>query len=177
MSTESMSSVAAPASYRLISSRSASIDSKRSSWFCMSSAERAAAGSKSSRLSYSRSAAMRTVVSGVRSSWETSDTNCRWTWESSSNWWIFSARLEAISLKEVARRARSSSPRTFSRSDSLPAARRSAAWRVSRTGVTTCRVTSEATAASRSTSVTPTTISHRWTMVRVYTSSVSGKKW
>ena len=109
--TSSRSSTAAPASNRLISSRSASSVSNRSSSVCSSSAERAVAGSKSPRASCSTSPAIRTVVSGVRSSWETSETNRRWTRLSSSSWRIWRCRLVAIWLNDVASRARSSSPR------------------------------------------------------------------
>ena len=58
------------------------------------------------------SLAIRTVVIGVRSSWETSETNRRCSRLSSSSWRICFCRLEAIWLNEVARRARSSSPVT-----------------------------------------------------------------
>ena len=67
-SATSVLSTAAPASKREISSRSVSSASKRSSSVCNSSADRAATGSKSSRASCSTSAAIRTVVSGVRNS-------------------------------------------------------------------------------------------------------------
>ncbi len=91
--TSSRSSTAAPASNLLISSRSESSSSKRSSSFCSSSAARAVGGSKRSRASCSTSPAIRTVVSGVRSSWETSETNRRCTRESSSSWriWLLQA--------------------------------------------------------------------------------------
>ncbi len=62
-----------------------SSSSKRSSSADSSSVLRAASGSKSSRCPYRTSAAIRTVVSGVRSSWETSETNCCCTWERSSS--------------------------------------------------------------------------------------------
>ncbi len=69
---------------RLISNRSLSSDSKRSSWAWSNSADRATSGLKSARASCSTSEAIRTVVSGVRSSWDTSETKRRWRRESSS---------------------------------------------------------------------------------------------
>ena len=86
MSVGSTSSTAAPASNRLISSRSVSSASNRSSSSCSSSADRATAGSKSERESWMRSPAIRIVVSGVRSSCETSETNRCCTRERSSSW-------------------------------------------------------------------------------------------
>ena len=86
------------------------------------------------------------MVSGVRSSWETSETKRRCTRLSSSSWRIWRCRLVAIWLNDVASRARSSSPVTRIRSWSWPAASRSATRRASRTGVTTCRVTSQVSA-------------------------------
>ena len=101
-STSSRSSAAAPASNRLISSRSASSSSNRLSSFCSSSTERLVIGSNSSRVSCSRSAAIRTVVSGVRSSCETSETKRRCNRDSSSSRRICCCRLLAILLKETA---------------------------------------------------------------------------
>ncbi len=119
-STRSASKVAAPASYLLISSRSTSSDSNRSSWLCSSSADRAAAWSRSSRDSNSRSAAILMVASGVRSSCDTSETNCRCTLDSSSSSRSWRCRLAAISLNEVASAARSSTPSTRMRSVQVP---------------------------------------------------------
>ena len=147
--TSSRSRTAAPASKRLISSRSASSISKRSSSFWSSSAARAVGGSNRSRASCSTSPAIRTVVSGVRSSCDTSETNRRCTRESSSSWRICFCRLAAIWLNDVPSRAMSSSPRTCIRSSSRPDASRSATRRASRTGVTTCRVTSQVSAADQ----------------------------
>ncbi|OLT33773.1 hypothetical protein BJF79_07650 [Actinomadura sp. CNU-125] len=113
------------------------------------------------------SAAMRMVVSGVRSSCETSETNWRCTCDRSSSSRIFSWRFSAISLNERARRARSSSPRTRMRSSSRPAARRWAPCAASRTGMTTWRVTREAIAARRRTRTIPTPTRERSTVVRV----------
>ena len=48
---------------------------------------------EAARASCSTSPAIRTVVSGVRSSWETSETNRRWTRLSSSSWRIWRCRL------------------------------------------------------------------------------------
>ena len=73
----STSSTAAPASNRLISSRSASSASNRSSSLQQLGAAPQRRVELSSRGSCSTSAAIRTVVSGVRSSWETSETNRR----------------------------------------------------------------------------------------------------
>ena len=150
-SVGSASSSAAPASYRLISSRSASSASNRSSWACRISALRSTAGSNPFRASCRTSAAIRTVVSGVRSSCDTSETNRRCTRDRSSSWRIWRCRLVAIRLNDAASRARSSSPRTRIRSSSRPAESRSAIRAAIRTGVTTCRVTSQAMPPTRST--------------------------
>ncbi len=177
ISAGSASRIAAPASKRLISSRSASRDSNRSSWFCSSSAERSAAGSpKSSRDSYSRSAAIRTVVSGVRSSCETSETKRRWTRESSSSWRIWVCRADPIRLKDSASRAMSSVPETFIRSSSRPSASRSEISAAMRTGVTTCRTTSQEIAPSSSTTNRPAVASVLVTRLRVFDSSVNGNR-
>ena len=98
-SVGSVSRTAAPASYRLISSRSASSASNRSSWVCRISALRSIAGSNSARASCRTSAAIRTVVSGVRSSCETSETKRRCTRERSSSWRICRCRLVAICVE------------------------------------------------------------------------------
>ena len=152
MSTSSASRVAAPASNLLISSRSTSSDSNRSSWLCSSSTDRPPAASSSARASKSRSAAILMVDSGVRSSCETSETNCRCTLDSSSSSRSLPCRLAAISLNDVASAARSSTPCTCIRSPRCPADTRWAAWAACRTGSTTHRVTSDAIAASSTTS-------------------------
>ena len=122
------------------------------------------------------SLAIRTVVSGVRSSCDTSETNRRCTRLSSSSWRICFWRLEAIWLNDVASRARSSSPRTRSRSWSWPAASRSATRRAIRTGVTTCRVTSQVSPAT-STSSTPAAVARaRVTRLSVSCSSSRGNR-
>ena len=95
----STSSAAAPASKRLISSRSASSASNRSSSPASSSAERATEGSKPTRDSWMRSTAIRIVVSGVRSSCETSETNRCCTADSPSSWRIWDWRLSAIAVE------------------------------------------------------------------------------
>ena len=143
-STSSISSTAAPASKRLISSRSTSsaLEPVELGLQQLRGAGRWPGRSRA-RASWSTSPAIRTVVSGVRSSWETSATNRRCTRDSSSSCRIWRCRLVAIWLKDVASRARSSSPETRSRSCSWPAASRSATRRAIRTGVTTCRVTSQ----------------------------------
>ncbi len=84
-SVASTSSAAAPASKRLISSKSDNSDSNRSTSLCNSSAERETDGSKSCRDSWIRSPAIRIVVNGVRSSWDTSETNRCCTRERSSS--------------------------------------------------------------------------------------------
>src|SRR6202044_3518695 len=104
--------------------------------------------SRSARDSNSKSAAILMVASGVRSSCDTSETNCRWTLDSSSSSRSLPCRLDAISLNEVASAARSSTPSTRMRSSRCPADSRWAAWAACRTGSTTQRVTSDAIAAS-----------------------------
>ena len=79
---------------------------------------------------------MRTVVSGVRSSWLTSEVNRRCSAPNSSSWRICDWMLAAISLYDSASRATSSSPWTGIRSSRWPSANRSAtsaAWRTGRT--------------------------------------------
>ena len=172
----SSSRTAAPASNRLISSRSASRFSNLSSSSCNSSAARAVTGSKLARASCSTSPAIRTVVSGVRSSWETSETKVRCTRESSTSLRICDCSASAIWLNEVARRAMSSSPETCIRSSSRPDAIRSATRRASRTGVITCRVTSSATPATSRSSSTPAVSSTRRRSSSVCCSSSIGKR-
>ena len=77
----------------------------------------------------STSAAIRTVVSGVRSSWLTSEVNRRCSAPNSSSWRIWRWMLSAISLYDSASRATSSSPRTGIRSSRCPSANRSATSR------------------------------------------------
>ena len=86
MSTGSIASSATPASRRLISSRSPSSDSNRSSSSTSSCDDRRAIGSRSSAWAWRTSAAIRTVVSGVRSSWLTSEVNRRCSAPNSSSW-------------------------------------------------------------------------------------------
>jgi hypothetical protein len=73
-------------------------------------AARAVVGSKESRWSLSMSLARRMVVSGVRSSWETSETKRCCTSESSASSLIWASMLSAIALNERPRIANSSSP-------------------------------------------------------------------
>ena len=94
-------------------------------------------GVEAGRESWMRSAAIRMVVSGVRSSCETSETNRCWTRDSPSSWRIWVCRLSAISLNDFASRARSSSPRARIRSLSRPEDSRSATTAARRTGLTT----------------------------------------
>src|SRR5690606_5486740 len=115
----SLESSATPASSREISSRSASRASKRSSSSTSSSVERDRPGGNSSREACSTSAAIRTVVSGVRSSWETSEVNRRCSCPNSSSWVICCLRLSAISLNDSASLATSSSTITDRKSTRL----------------------------------------------------------
>ena len=80
---------------------------------------------------------MRTVVSGVRSSCDTSDVNWRCRSPYSSSWRICSDSDSAILLKLTAKRAISSSPSTAIRSRRCPAANRSAIRDADRTGAVT----------------------------------------
>ena len=173
-STSSASRVAAPASNRLISSRSTSSDSNRSSWLCSSSTDRPAAASSSARTSKSRSAAILMVDSGVLSSCDTSETNCRCTLDRSSSSRSLPCRLAAISLNDVARAARSSTPCTCIRSPRCPADTRWAASAACRTGSTTHRVTSEAIAASSTMTARATPTRTRCTSIKVACCWVNG---
>ena len=116
------------------------------------------------------------VVSGVRSSCETSDTNWRCTCDRSSSSASFSCRLAAISLNDLASAASSSMPRTSIRSLSAPAASFRAPWEASRTGITTQRVTSQAMAASKNTTATPTSNRVRCMLAMLCCSATRGKK-
>jgi hypothetical protein len=141
--TSSTSRTAAPASKRLISSRSAS--SPRTGRARSAAARRRARspGRSRARASCSTSPAIRTVVSGVRSSWETSETNRRCT------------RRELLELADLALQVgghlverRGQAGEVVLAPDpqpllELPAASRSATRRASRIGVTTWRVTSQ----------------------------------
>ena len=100
------------------------------------------------------SPAIRMVVSGVRSSCDTSETNRRCSVDSSSMRWIWSWRLSAISLNERASVAISSSPFSGIRSDRCPSASRSATSAARRTGRTVCRVTSQVMLPSSTTRAT-----------------------
>ncbi len=70
----------------------------------------------------------------------------------------------------------SSSPVTFMRSWSRPADSRSAIPAAIRTGVTTCRTTSQAMAPSRTTTKSPAVASVPLTRLRDFSSCVSGKR-
>ena len=70
----------------------------------------------------------------------------------------------------------SSSPVTFIRSCSRPAASRSAIPAAIRTGVTTCRTTSQAMAPSRTTTNSPAVASVPLTRLSDFSSWVSGKR-
>ena len=101
--------------------------------------------------------AIRIVVSGVRSSCETSEVNRCCSRDSFSSRRICCCRLLAMSLKDSPSSAMSSSPDTAIRWARSPAASRSAVWAATRTGRTTWRVTSAAIAATSSTSARPAT--------------------
>ena len=155
MSTRSAVRSATPASSLLISSRSASSASNRSSSVTSSSELRRSAGSSWSLEACRTSAAIRTVVSGVRSSWLTSEVNRRCSAPNSSSWRIWVWMLPAISLYDSASRATSSLPCTGMRSSRCPSANRSAISAACRTGRTTCRVTRLAIPASSRSSTSP----------------------
>jgi hypothetical protein len=120
-----------------------------------SSAERAVCGSNRSRAWNSTLLAICTVVSGVRSSCETSDTNRCCSRDRFSSRRIWLCKLAAIWLNDVLRRAMSSSPLTCMRCSRLPDAYRSAIRRASRTGFSTWRDTSHATPPTISTIARP----------------------
>ena len=110
------------------------------------------------------SLAIRMVVSGVRSSCDTSETNRRCMADSSSMRRIWSWRLSAISLKERARLAISSVPRAPGmRSDRWPSARRSATVAARVTGVTVCRAMVQVTTPSSASIPNPPASSTRCT--------------
>ena len=175
-SVGSASSTAKPASNRLISSRSVSRSSNRFSSACNSSALRPTEGGKVDRELKIRSAAMRTVVNGVRSSCDTSEVNRRCSRDISSSRMICRCRFCAIWLKEAASSARSSSPCTSIRWSSSPADSRCAVRAASRTGRTTSRVVSAASTASSSTSATPVAMTVVCTRSASVCSAVSGNR-
>ena len=120
------------------------------------------------------SAAMRTVVSGVRSSWDTSEVNWRCKLPYSCSWWICLENDSAIELKLMARRAISSSPSTTIRSLRWPEANRSAMRLAERTGMVTCCVRSHMMPTSRTTSTTPPNAAIPRMSASVDSSAVSG---
>ena len=95
--------------------------------------------------------------------------------ESPSSWVICRCRLSAIALKLVARRARSSSPRTIIRSSSCPSASRWAVPAARRTGSTTSRVTSTPMPTTNSVSATPLMTTVLRISERLSSSWASGK--
>ena len=107
---------ATPASWREISSKSASNSSKRSSSLDIKREARCAPYGRLSLSASIMSAAMRTVVNGVRSSWETSEVNCRCKSPYSSSCAIWEESLSAMLLKDAAKRPISSSLSTAMRS-------------------------------------------------------------
>ncbi len=117
-----------------------------------------------------RSAAIRTVVSGVRSSCDTSETKRRCTRESSSSCRICACSALAIRLNDSPSRAMSSVPVTFIRSSRCPAASRSEIPAAIRTGVTTWRTTSQAMPPIMITTNTPAVASVPVTRPRVLVS-------
>ena len=175
MSMGSALSSAIPASYRLISSRSASSDSNRSSSSTISSVALARCGGKSSRPACSTSAAIRTVVSGVRSSCETSEVNRRCSLPNSSSCRICTRIASAIPLNELASVVSSIGPLTGIRSARSPAASLRALDAARRTGRTTCEATSAEISVSARASTMPPTSRVRWTTCTVPCSPASGK--
>ena len=154
----SVVSVTEPASYRLISSRSASSRSNRSVCVCSSSTVRDVGPGKSSRWPYSTSPASRIVVSGVRSSCDTSETNRCCMTDSSASSRMRACRLSAMPLKDAASVASSSSPLSGIRTPRSPAARRRLVAAVARIGSMTPRTTTSVMALSRASSAAaPTT--------------------
>ena len=140
-SVSSTDSWTCPESMREMARRSSSIRVNRSTWSWRISMERTASGSSiSSRASMICSLASRIEDSGVRSSWETSETKRRWSSERFSRRLIWDSRASAMSLKERASAESSSSPVTARRSDRRPEARRCAASEVRRTGMRTRQV-------------------------------------
>ena len=173
-SSSAVDSSAMPASWRETSSRSVSRLSKRSSSDSSSSTARLVGASRSSAESEMMSAAIRTVVSGVRSSWETSEVNRFCRSPNSSSWVIWSDRLWAMSLNAMARRATSSSPRMTIRSLRWPLAKRWAIEAACRTGSTTCRATIHAIAADSTMIARPAVATIPRMMPRVCSSAMSG---
>ena len=115
---------------------------------------------------------MRTVVSGVRNSCDTSDTNCCCTVDSSSSSVILRSSSPAMRFIERARLARSSVPTTAMRSSRWPAANRSAASRAARMGRSTCSAISHTTATTPTSTINPAT-----TVARCTTARVSASGW
>ena len=160
-SVGSASSTAAPASNRLISSRSASSASNRSSWVCRISALRATAGSKS--LAGLVQDVGRHPHGRQRRAQLVRDVGDEPALHPGQLLQLADLPLQvcAIWLNDAASRARSSSPRTRIRSSSRPAESRSAIRAAIRTGVTTCRVTSQAMPPSSTTTNSPAVASVR----------------
>ena len=113
------------------------------------------------------SAASRIVVSGVRSSCETSETKRCCTSDRSASSLIWDSMLSAIALNDRPSVASSSSPRTGRRTVSSPAASRALVSAASAIGVVTERRTNQAIPPIRMTSPIPTTHSVTWMNPRV----------
>ena len=118
----SSSALTAPASYLEISRRSFSNTSNRTICPWSNSADLRRVGSSVSLASNNKSPASLIVVSGVRSSCETSDTNLCCIFETLASLVICRCKLSAILLKERAREAITSSPFSSSRTSSAPSA-------------------------------------------------------
>ena len=117
---------------------------------------------------------MRTVVSGVRSSCDTSDVNWRCRSPYSSSWWICRDSDSAILLKLTARRAISSSPSTAMRSRRWPEAKRSEMRAADRTGPVTWLANSHVMPTSSSVMTTVAPAKRPRTSAKVDSSAVSG---
>ncbi len=121
------------------------------------------------------SAAIRTVVSGVRNSCETSEVNRRCSLPNSSSWRICTRMASAMPLNELANVSSSIGPRTGIRSARSPAASRRALAAARRTGPTTRIATRAEMAANTNANATPPSSRVRWTTWTVPCSPASGK--
>ena len=155
ISKSTASRTATSASNRETSSKSSSNRSKRSSCATNNSLLRATVGSKLSFEAAMTSDAIRKVVRGVRNSCETSDTKRCCTRDKFSNLAICFSSDSAISLNAWPRVDISSCEYTFIRCLKSPEVNSVAIRAASRTGLTTCRTTTQVINVIKSSKIRP----------------------
>ena len=139
-------------------SSSTSRRSRVTSWISSSAGRRASTGIRST-CSRRSDASPTSAVSGVRSSWDTSEVNRRSRAWASESALIFASRASAISLNDVAQAPNSSCPSTGSLVASSPSAIERAARLARATGSRVRLASERPTSPARSTTTTHPTSS------------------